>query len=233
LKGTRDKFLSSEKGRIMKRSLIVLTTSLLALGIAHPALSATIFAESTDVGDQNSTAQLIGSFADGDIISGGLTGDVLNADLFRINLTAGTAFTATVNKPTFDTQLFLFDDSGKGLTGNDNSSAINLNAIFTYAPTITGTYYLAISGFDFDPKDSAGNFLFSNNSTGNFTPVGNTVLFSWAENTISDFGLDSGSYQITLNLSAVSAVPEPSMLPGLFGVAGGLGLAIFKRKRLA
>jgi Bacterial pre-peptidase C-terminal domain len=217
----------------MKRSLMALATSLFVLGIANPVLSATIFSESTDVGDQIGTAQLISSFADGDIISGNLTGDALNADLFKLNLTAGTAFTATVNKPTFDTQLFLFDASGKGLTGNDNSSAINLNAIFTYTPTVTGTYYLAISGFDFDPKDSAGNFLFSNNSTGNFTPVGNALLASWAENTISDFGLDSGSYQITLNLSAVSAVPEPSVLPGLIGLAGGLGLAIFKRKRLA
>jgi Bacterial pre-peptidase C-terminal domain len=222
----------------MKRSMMALATSLFAFGIANPALSATIFSETTNNNDQTSTAQVIGSVADGDIISGNLTGDALNADLFQINLTAGTAFTATVNKPTFDTQLFLFDASGKGITGNDNvadssGGITDLNAIFTYTPTITGTYYLAISGFDFDPQDSTGNFLFSNNSTGNFTPVSNAALFSWAENTITDFGLDAGSYQITLNFSAVSAVPEPSVLPGLIGLAGGLGLTIFKRKRLA
>ncbi len=217
----------------MKYSLMVLATSLLTFGVAHPALSASIFSESTDVGDQINTAQVIGNFNSGDVISGSLTADLSNADLYKITLTAGTAFTATVNKPTFDTQLFLFDATGKGLTGNDNSDPVNLNALFTYTPSVSGTYYLAISGFDFDPKDSAGNFLFSNNSTGNFTLASSAILASWAENTFSDFGLDSGSYQITLSLSSVSAVPEPSVLPGLFALAGGLALTIFKRKQLA
>jgi hypothetical protein len=232
------KFLSSKKGRIMKRNLMVLATSLFVLGMANPVLSATIFSETTNNNDQTSTAQVIGSVADGDIISGNLTGDALNADLFQINLTAGTAFTATVNKPTFDTQLFLFDASGKGITGNDNvadssGGITDLNAIFTYTPTITGTYYLAISGYNFDPIDSSGKFIFSDDSTGNFSITSAGSLANWTKRDPDAFDPEPGNYEITLSLSAVSAVPEPSVLPGLVGLAGGLGLAIFKRKRLA
>jgi hypothetical protein len=222
----------------MKRSLMVLMTSFLSLCIAYPAISATIFSESTDVGDQISTAQVIGNFSSGDLLTGSLSGNASNADLFRINLTAGSTFTASVSNPFFDTQLFLFDASGRGLTGNDNvanssGGVTDLNAVFTYTPTITGTYYLAISGYDFDPKDSAGNFLFSNNLIGNFTLVSDAILSSWAENNISDFGLESGNYQITLSFTEASAVPEPSILPGLLALAGGLGMGIFKRKQLA
>jgi hypothetical protein len=218
----------------MKRSLMALATSLFAFGIANPALSATIFSETTDVGDQIipiSTAQAISSFNSGDVLAGSLTSDTFNADLFSINLTAGSTFTATVGDPFLDTQLFLFDASGKGLTGNDNSSNVLFNASFTYTPTGSGIYYLAISGASFSPQDSNGNLIFNSPVTGPFSVTSNGVLTSWAEQ--DGFDPIFGDYEITLSLAAVSAVPEPSVLPGLIGLAGGLGLVVLKRKRLA
>jgi Bacterial pre-peptidase C-terminal domain len=221
----------------MKRNLMVLATSLFMLGMANPVLSATIFTESTDVSDQIGTAQTISSFNSGDILAGSLTDvttpNTSNPDLFKINLTAGTAFTAAVNDINFNTQLFLFDASDKGVTGNDDSTRINLNAVFTFTPTTTGTYYLAISGYNFDPIDSSGNFIFSDDATGNFSITSAGSLASWTKRDPFDFDPEPGNYEITLSFSAVSAVPEPSVLPGLIGLAGGLGLAIFKRKQLA
>ncbi len=214
----------------MRRAFSVLAALILGGNLAAPALAATLFSESGDVGDQTSTAAILGSFNTGDTILGQLTSDTFNADLFSISLTAGVSFTATVSDPFFDSQLFLFNATGQGITGNDNSGPISLNAAFAYTPTTSGTYYLAISGADFDPIGTSGNFMFGNNFTGPSIPVQNAgALSSW----VSTDGFDPnfGNYTITLLLSGATEIPEPSMLPGLIGLAGGLGLVIFKRRQ--
>ncbi|HZN38146.1 MAG TPA: DVUA0089 family protein [Planctomycetota bacterium] len=80
-------------------------------------------------------------------IAGVVAGD---ADMYLIEINAPGAFSATtVGGAAFDTQLFLFEQDGLGVTFNDDSVGLlsTLTAAFVTRP---GRYYLAISAYDHD-----------------------------------------------------------------------------------
>jgi hypothetical protein len=88
-------------------------------------------------------------------ISGTLL-DIFDADMYRIRICDRASFSATtINTATTfdDTQLFLFDPTGRGVTFNDDDPSLT-----GYRSTLTpqfvpasGEYYIAISSWDEDP----------------------------------------------------------------------------------
>jgi Bacterial pre-peptidase C-terminal domain len=210
---------------IVKKNLLALTFSLLTFATVYPATAAS-FSEQPDDNEQIATAQNLGSLTGDNTITGNLTETPLDADLFSFLLQAGSTLTVSVDGSFFDTQLFLFNAGGFGLTGNDNTGPIALNPSFSFTANATGVYYLGITGSNYDPVDSSGNFIFSDDSTGAFSVTSAASLAGWAKRDPFAFDPVSGNY--TINVSV--PVPEPSEFIGLFVWAGCMAQMMRKRK---
>ncbi|MBE9127743.1 MULTISPECIES: DVUA0089 family protein [unclassified Coleofasciculus] len=104
-----------------------------------------------------------------------ITGTISNSndvDLFQITLTDGGTFSATtVGGANFDTQLFLFDDSGVLVRQNDDSSGTLQSTISDspFDPLAPGTYFLGISSFNNDPVGIPPTFPGGGFSSGDYT----------------------------------------------------------------
>lgn len=123
----------------------------------------TFFITAGDPGDPGQTIATAG-ISTTTTISGMIgdgCGNIDDADVYIIGIDDPTNFAATtVGGATFDTQLFLFDASGIGVTSNDDSPAGGLQSTITGSPMMPpGLYYLAISGYDKDPIDSSSAAL--------------------------------------------------------------------------
>jgi hypothetical protein len=87
-----------------------------------------------------------------------------DADLFQINLCQPANFSATMCAlATFDTQLFMFNESGVGIVSRDDSCGLQstLSNIFT-SGLQPGIVYLGVSGYNLDPIDEGGQLLWIN-----------------------------------------------------------------------
>jgi hypothetical protein len=80
---------------------------------------------------------------------GSISGD---ADMYRIQICNAGSFGATTvgSTPAYDTQLFLFDTSGAGVTFDDDSTGTQSTLTSQFIPG-NGEYFLAISSYDLDP----------------------------------------------------------------------------------
>jgi hypothetical protein len=225
------------------RKSIVVTLGALALigSTAIAGQAATII--KTEVGDATDLApgQDIGLLGDTDLtrIRGEISGTT-DADLYKFTIDSVRDFTARVFPRTTnnngnaisDSQLFLFDATGKALKSNDNISGTNPFSRIQVAALAAGTYFLGISSFDYDPRNLANQYLFPNNDTGilNPRPVvllpgADPVLGNWATRSVRPNS--AGLYRIDVE---ATAVPTPALLPGL----AALGFnAIRKRKAKA
>lgn len=206
----------------------------LAFGAATSAQAAAVFVEGGgDAGETIVTAKTFLGSGPIDAIQGSIDGD---ADLFAIYLTAGTAFSATttasgIDYNFFDTVLYLFDAAGKGLIGNDDDGNVggSQSTLSSYIPTVSGLYYLAITGASYTPV-SGGSAIFPSllGQGGNVAAnPGAGALTGWSSLT-SEFG----EYEIQLvgaSASAASDVPEPGSLL-LAGAALGVAGLIRRRK---
>jgi len=222
--------------------LSVLAASSLLL---TPGTARALTIAETDAGETLATAQVLNTepFADTQIdITGSLSapGDGPSdlADLYSVFLTPGTytastvGFTATggTAEP-FDTQVFLFDGSGAALLFNDNAAGGGSESTLSFTIATTGTYYLGISLFDYDPVNAATQFLFPDNDNPG-TPAG-TAPLSLADLALNGFavnqseptlgGLGSGTYTLQL-------APEPAVATNLW-LVGVLGLGITRLRR--
>jgi hypothetical protein len=212
---------------IVKKNLMALTLILSTFTAAHPALAAT-FSEQPGNNEQIATAQNLGSITGNNTITGSLTATPFDADLFAFSLQAGSTLTVSEGGSfTFDTQLFLFNASGFGLTGNDNTTPFNLTPSFSFTVNTTEVYYLGITGSNYDPIDSSGNFIFSDDSTGGFSITSAASLAGWTKR--DPFGFDPVFGDYTINVST-TAVPEPSAFFGLIAWAGCMAQVARKRK---
>lgn len=206
----------------------------LALGAATSAQAAAVFIEGgVDAGETLVTAKTFPGAGPIDAIQGTLDG---GADLFAIYLTAGTAFSATttasgIDYNFFDTVLYLFDAAGKGLIGNDDDGDVggSQSTLTSYIPTVSGLYYLAITGASYTPV-SGGTAIFPSllGQGGNVAAnPGAGSLTGW-----SSLTSESGDYEIQLvgaSAAAASDVPEPGSLL-LAGAALGAAGLIRRRK---
>lgn len=172
-------------------------------------------------------------------IQGDATGG--DVDMFAINIDnpAGFAAGVTVAGGTADTQLFLFDTSGHGVTFDDDAQVLSrrfgLRSLMlgrNGAVPAAGLYYLAISGYDDDPVDSSGQEIWLDSpfdaQRAPDGPGAANALASWLP------GLNpSGLTNYTIELRGASAAggaprpaPEPSTL-----IAATLGGLMFIRRR--
>ncbi len=219
----------------MKKLACVTAMSALVAALSSGYAQAATFTEMGDAGETLSTAQVIQGSQPLESISGTLPESISGgADLFKIFLTGGGTFSATtVGGASFDTQLLLFNSKGIGIYGNDNASLTLENNQSTlpkgdFSPTKSGLYYLAISGFDYDPVSDQGEIfpdpgLPFSQVFGPTGPGGGSPLSGFAGPSF-----DGGSY--TIALTGAKAVPEPSSVMGT--ALGALSVVwMLKRKR--
>ncbi|MBW4546928.1 MAG: pre-peptidase C-terminal domain-containing protein [Symplocastrum torsivum CPER-KK1] len=233
----------------MKQFVWVATISVLSTVLASGSAQAITFTESNDVGELLNTAGVI---PQGTLplesISGFLSSD---ADLFQIFLTGGQTFSATtlnldtlieipidntLDAPTElleDPQLFLFDSFGRGIYANDDNSFSSQATLpsASFSPIESGIYYLAISGFGYDPVSADGK-IFPDFLTGvAFEPtgVGGGSPLSGFEGTSTT----SGSYTIALTgvEAGVERVPEPTSVLSMLALGAGVVVSQLKNKK--
>lgn len=152
----------------------------------------------------------------------------LDADMYMINIDGPAGFSATtVGGTTADTQMWLFDLAGMGVSFNDDSAA-------TLQSTVTGTfvpgpgmYFLAVSQFDLDAYSFAGLELWMDGPFGTERapdgPGAGSPIDHW-------FGLAFGAPDTySIALTGASFVPEPGTFVAIgMGLAG---LALTRRRR--
>jgi len=159
------------------------------------------------------------------------TMDLDEVDLYAIRITDSESFRASTHNEfgtMVDTQLFLFDSSGFGVTHNDDDpdGTTLRSTITSQFLTGNGLYYLGISSLDVDPvggilaleiwADEPWDVERSPDGLG-----ANESLRQWA-----GFADSTGTYQIDLTGAEFAAVPEPASMAVV-----GLGVAALLRRR--
>ncbi len=166
---------------------------------------------STDAGSTLSTALLATGSGSLTQIDGWVSSR--DADLFGFSVLGGALSinVTSVFPSSFDTQLFLFDALGRGVASNDDANNTRLSSL-SFSNLAAGTYYLAVTGFDYDPV-SNGTYIFSNTYTGQQTPLTQSPLTGFQCRTGScNYG---GDYTILLSgAQAIPSTPAPIPAPG-------------------
>jgi Bacterial Ig domain len=176
--------------------------SLLALAPAAGAAD-----EVGDAGDLPATAQ--------DLSGGGvetINGSVEHSediDMYRVCVDGGGTFSASsVHAGTsVDTQLFLFDSSGRGVYANDDVSDTVVQSLLpaghALTPQARGEYYLAVGAYNLDPQ-GADESIFGP-GTGVVGPTGlggSEPVSGWG-------GRPGGPGPYTLTLTGALCAPPP------------------------
>jgi len=185
-----------------------------ALCFASFAPAALAAQEIPDAGDLPITAQELGPPGALSSIEGTVSSST-DADMYKLCLPAGGDFSATtVGSSGFDTQLFLFDSSGRGVYANDDSQLTRQSTLPANSALKPGVYYLAITAWDLDPASSSG-WIFPASSSGVAGPTGNggaDPVSGWSprSNNLSP----GGSYTIQLT-GAKSCIPPDEKPPAI------------------
>ncbi|MGK7937943.1 MAG: DVUA0089 family protein [Xenococcaceae cyanobacterium] len=171
------------------------------------------FNESGDAGQTLGTAQNIGGAIDQ--INGNITaGDV---DLYQFFLGSNATFTASTGGLAGgnDTELFLFDATGAGVTADDDGVSFAGESTINTSLT-AGTYYLGIGEFDTTAVDGDGT-----NWGSDTPPVDFSTLDSFTATGSSSF-----SYGISLSPATSSASVPFEFSPGLGLLLVGAGFGL-------
>lgn len=164
--------------------------------------------------------QIRGRFVDG---TGGFTPNLV--DLFGFSITtAGRYFFDTAGSDVVDTQLFLFDAAGNGLTWNNDRSTAPVDTWSALDAFLdAGNYFIGVSMFGLDPFDDLSNSIFDTLGNGGGAIAGTGALSGW--NDFSGVSLfDRTDYVIN------GYVPAPGAL-GLALAALGLMAGVSARTR--
>jgi uncharacterized Zn-binding protein involved in type VI secretion len=192
-----------------------LWTFLALTALTATALAQVDWTEQGDAGDLPETAQATGTDTNTPLssISGALAAD--DVDMFAIYIADPSAFQAETNTTTtnFDSQLWLFDVNGNGIV-HDDDSAGSLRSRITNANNCIpgpGTYYIAISRWNRDPRDCDDNAIWT--GTANACAVaGRSRVAYWTGATAA------GTYQIVLQGAFTSPLgPDPADCPPFDG----------------
>lgn len=160
------------------------------------------FMEEGDAGQRLRNAQVFPSRGSGtsfDAISGNLS-DAEDIDLYQLSLTAGQPFTAsTVGGTAINTELFLFDSNGLGILASNESTGFQSTLPFyqPFIPERSGIYYLGVSSYDINPRNSQGDIF---DGEGNLAATGrSSPLRDWDGIPGPSIRPNRGAYTITLN----------------------------------
>jgi hypothetical protein len=221
---------------------IVLPLALMMLPAAYAGI---IIAN--NAGALPGTAEDLGSLAQTEITGSipDTTDPLLGVNMFKIDIVDFGSFSAiTVGSPfgITDTELFLFDSTGRGVYANDDIDGGNTLSCLPslvdnpcsspppsgVGPTANGFYYLAISRSSNMPLSSTGEIFTIFDSTDvvgpDTTAGGNDPITDWDGGAFTSSDTDLVNYDIVLT----GVAPEPSTLP-VIGVAGVL-LVLLRRK---
>lgn len=188
-----------------------------------------IWVETTDAGALPSLEQMTIGVGSLDSIEG-MLGDRSDVDMFRITITDTVLFTAMVTGTTQDTQLYLFTTDGRGIVMNDDdptgSGSLRSRIDGAYVPSL-GTYLLAITRYNRDPRDSNGRSLWKDTPYNTIRrPDGsgkNSAIASWSSTTAGA----GGAYTIAMTGASFAVTPSPGSL-ALLGLGG---MVILRRGR--
>lgn len=178
---------------------------LLGTALTLPAQSWTEFG---DAGPLPNIAQVPVGTGPLAAIVGALTQN--DADMYLIQIDAPAAFSATtLGSAIGDTQLFLFDTSGRGVSFDDDGASATYSTLSGANVLRPGKYLLAISSYDNDPRAN-GAAIWNDAPYGlERAPDGPhrlEAIDSWDNN-----GFYSGNYVITL--TGASFVSREAVLP--------------------
>ncbi len=176
----------------MKNLLVILALGLL---VAAPAMAQWV--EQDDAGDLPINAQV--PLGDGPLATIAGTMPANDVDMYCIMVTDATTFTAQTcgAGATWDTQLFLFREDGVVVTWDDDTCDPGLQSLISGFASCQysvgpGTYYIAVSKYNRDPRDAAGAAIMST-TMGCNTLAGAGMVGSWTGTTTL-----GGDYVITM-----------------------------------
>ncbi len=198
----------------------------LAAGLALSTTAmAQVWNEVGDAGQLPGTAQAVVGVGALTTING--TNDGADADMYQIMIKDFTNFRATtVGGTSFDTQLFLFNSAGLGVTFNDDSAASLQSTLTSAFLSGNGVYYLAVSRYDLDAVDAGSQEIWLDTPFGTERapdgPGAANAVAGWSALFPPAAG---GPYSITLN--GASYVPAP----GTLALLGMGGLLASRRRR--
>lgn len=132
-----------------------------------------------DVGAAEGGLKISGRLTDG---KGGNTPNLV--DMYKFNVGyAGTYFFNTQGTSIVDTQLFLFDSSGKGLAWNNDIDLAGGNTQSAFSTFLgLGEYYIALSFWGVDPEDDVPMALFDTiNTNDGPANAGAGTVANWAD----------------------------------------------------
>ena len=177
------------------------------------------------------------------------TDPLLGVNMFAIDIVDFASFSAiTVGSPfgVTDTELFLFDSTGRGVYANDDIAGGNTLSCLPsqvdnpcsssqppgVGPAADGIYYLAISRSSNMPLSASGEIFTILNSTDvvgpDTTMGGKDPIINWDGGAFTSPDTDLVNYDILLTGTVPATVPEPSTWP-VIGV-GGVLLVLRRRK---
>ncbi|HTJ55262.1 MAG TPA: DVUA0089 family protein, partial [Nitrosospira sp.] len=157
-------------------------------------------------------------------------------DMYRIHIDGGRTFSATTvgGVAGFDSELFLFDNNGKGVYGNDDVVSDNAPATLpagnALTPIASGDYYLVITQCCSEPTSSGGQIFpvsdtfdnHNNDINGPTGPGGTLPVISYSG--LYEDIPGGGSYRVFLTGAHAAIVPEPQAFALMLA---GLGMVSF------
>ncbi len=207
-----------------------------AMVVSAGVATATTWTEVGDAGELVATHQVpVGVGALTNIYGTLATG---HADMYCIYIDGATFSAEGValagpGGGTWDSQLFLFTMAGVGVAANDDGGGLAGNGILPVGNALysglSGHYLLAISAYDYDPRDASGALIFE---TFPFPPVygpfaGAGPLDHWSGPSFS-----GGDYDIVLTGASFCDFPViPLPTPLGLSLAGFAGVVAFRRRR--
>ena len=195
----------------MRQLKLRIPTALAILSLLVLASVATAADEDGDAGDLPATAQDL-TGAGVDTINGSVR-DSTDIDMYRVCVDGGGSFSASSigGSTSVDTQLFLFDSSGRGVYANDDQMEGVVQSLLpaghVLTPQARGEYYLAVGAYNLDPW-GADEPIFGPGTgvVGPTGPGGGEPVSGWG-------GRPGGPGPYTLTLTGSQCAPPPDTTP--------------------